>query len=183
MTIFGNVIRSEAARACGQPEVTTPNDLAWPIHCCKILYCGSIFFGSEVLRFFVLAGNFSLRVLFYVFLKTLAPRRFGILTRPPKGTSLRQSASFEPLSMSVRRSFRSVREPENVNRKKRKMYAKRNILPIWEAPLSDPETPPLAYKVNLPTQCSVSNLMSIPQGVFLHMVLNWRFPIAKHYDP
>jgi hypothetical protein len=69
MTIFGDVIRSGAARGRRRPEVTTPTDSAWPIYFCK-------FFELRVYLFpfrsysafsFRLGSNSLLRVLFYVF--------------------------------------------------------------------------------------------------------------------
>jgi hypothetical protein len=58
MTIFGDMIRSGAAMGRRRPEVTTLNDLALPIYYASFLNCGSIFFGSQLIRLFRFGWNF-----------------------------------------------------------------------------------------------------------------------------
>ena len=52
------------------------------------------------------------------FLGPHAPKFDFLSTRPPKGTSLRQTASFEPLTIKFRPAVRAVRKTEKVVKKK-----------------------------------------------------------------
>ncbi len=60
------------------------------------------------------------------FLGCHTPNFVQFSTRPPKGTSLRQNARFEPSTMKIGLRVRAVREPEKIKIKKNKKIKKKD---------------------------------------------------------
>jgi hypothetical protein len=112
-------------RGRGKPEVTSPFDSS--THFCI----------SGLLTFFVYLfpfksySTFSFRLEIPIgaeilgVLGILDPLVHAHINETPKGTSLRQTASFEPSCMFVRRSVRPLRDCEKKIQKKRKLKIKR----------------------------------------------------------
>jgi hypothetical protein len=80
---------------------------------CQFLNCECIFFRSEVIRLFRVGWNFPFTGLILGVVEEFRPLTCLHSNETPKGIFLRQTVSFEPLSMSVRRSVRPVREPKS----------------------------------------------------------------------
>jgi hypothetical protein len=90
------------------------------LHIRDVAYCWNSF----------IMGNPYSRSNFGQFLGDYSGVGSGILTRPPKGTSLRQNTHFEPSCTFLRLSVRAGREPEKTGKKSKKKSHNRYMSPM-----------------------------------------------------